>query len=105
MKIRVLEDSVYLFGRIVYLREENFDLKFLLFCSYVYLWWMLGKEIIDIKLNGWILFNRDFLVMKIVKEGKILIKLVLFEVIISLYIVNYFIYKKLSYRSINNKLN
>lgn len=66
---------------------------------------MLGKEIIDIKLNGWIMFNRDFLVIKIVQEGKILIKLVLFEVIISLYIVNYFIYKKLSYRSINSKLN
>lgn len=66
---------------------------------------MLGKEITDIKPNGWTLLNRDSPVMKTVKEGKIPIKPALLEVIISLHIANYPTYKKPGHRSINNKLN
>lgn len=88
-----------------HLREENSDSKPLLPCSHAYLWRMLGKEITDIKPNGWTLLNRDSPVMKTVKEGKIPIKPALLEVIISLHIANYPTYKKPSHRSINNKLN
>lgn len=66
---------------------------------------MLGKEITDIKPNGWTLLNRDSPVMKTDKDGKIPIKPALLEVIISLHIANYPTYKKPSHRSINNKLN